>query len=70
MKKIGTFQELILGQYPSNLVYGIKYIEHIYVNLIEISPVVKEIRGIENDKLAVSVNNTFVHHTTFLATDT
>ena len=41
-----------------------------YVNLIEIDPVVIEIRGVENGKLAVPVNNTLVHHTAFLATDT
>ena len=41
-----------------------------YVNLIEISPVVTEIRGVENGKLAVPVNNTLVHHTAFLAADT
>ena len=38
-----------------------------YVNLIEISPVVIEIRGAENGKLAVPVNNTLVSHTAFLA---
>ena len=41
-----------------------------YVNLIEISPVVIEIRGVENGEIAVPVNNTLVRHTTFLATDT
>ena len=41
-----------------------------YVNLIEIGPVVIEIRGAENGKLAVPVNNTLVRHTTLLATDT
>ena len=41
-----------------------------YVTLIEISPVVIEIRGVENGKLVVPVNNTLVHHTAFLATDT
>ena len=41
-----------------------------YVNLIEIGPVVIEIRGAENSKLAVPVNNTFVRHTAFLAADT
>ena len=41
-----------------------------YVNLIEISPVVIEIRGAENGKLAVPVNNTLVSHTAFLAADT
>ena len=41
-----------------------------YVNLTEIGPVVIEIRGVENCKLAVPVNNTLVSHTAFLATDT
>ena len=41
-----------------------------YVNLIEIGPVVKEIRGAENGELAVPVNNTLVRHMAFLATDT
>ena len=41
-----------------------------YVNLIEISPVVIEIQGIENGELAVPVNNTLVHHMAFLAADT
>ena len=46
------------------------YMEGItYVNLIEIGPVVVEIRGVENGKLAVPVNNTLVRHTAFLATD-
>ena len=40
------------------------------VNLIEISPVVIEIRGAENGELAVPVNNTLVSHTAFLAADT
>ena len=40
------------------------------MNLIEISPVVIEIRGIENGELAVPINNTVVHHTASLATDT
>ena len=44
---------------------GVAYLEGIkYVNLIEIGPV--EIRGVE---LAVSVINTLVHHTAFLAAD-
>ena len=47
------------------------YVESIkYVNLIEIGPVVIEIRGVENGKLAVPVNNTLVRHTVFLAADT
>ena len=41
-----------------------------YVNFIEISPVVIEIRGVENSELAVPVNNTLVHHMAFLAADT
>ena len=41
-----------------------------YVNLIEISPVVIEIRGVENSKLAVPANNILVHHTAFLTADT
>ena len=41
-----------------------------YVNVIEIGPVVIEIRGAENDELAVPVNNTLVHHMAFLAADT
>ena len=40
------------------------------MNLIEIGPVVIEIRGAENGELAVPVNNTLVHHTAFLAADT
>ena len=49
------------------------------MNLIEIGPVLIEIRGAENGKLAVPVNNTLVrhtafntlvHHTAFLAADT
>ena len=41
-----------------------------YVNLIEISPVVIGIQGVENGELAISVNNTFVHHTAFFDADT
>ena len=41
-----------------------------YLNLIEIGPVVIEIRAVENSDLVVPVNNTLVHHTAFLATDT
>ena len=40
------------------------------MNLIEIGPVVIEIRGAENGKLAVPVNNTLVSHMAFLAADT
>ena len=41
-----------------------------YVNLIEMGPVVIEIRGFENGELAVPVNNTLVRHTVFLDADT
>ena len=41
-----------------------------YVNLIKIGPVVIEIQGVKNGKLAVSINNTLVCHTAFLAADT
>ena len=40
-----------------------------YVYLIEISPVVIEIWGVENGDLAVPVNNTLVCHMSFLAAD-
>ena len=40
------------------------------MNLIEISPVVIEIQGVENGELAVPINNTLVRHTAFLAADT
>ena len=40
------------------------------MNLIEIGPVVREIRRVENGELAVPANNTLVRHTAFLATDT
>ena len=33
-----------------------------YVNLIETSPVVIEIQGVEKGELAVPVNNTLVRH--------
>ena len=41
-----------------------------YVNLIEISPVVIEIRGAEKGELTAPVNKTLVHHMVFLAADT
>ena len=41
-----------------------------YLNLIEIGPVVIEIRRVENGKLTVPVNNTLVCHTAFLDADT
>ena len=40
------------------------------MNLIEISPVVREIQGIENGNLVVPVNNTLVCCMSFLAADT
>ena len=41
-----------------------------YMNLIEIGPVVIEIRGADNGELAVPINNTLVSLTAFLAADT
>ena len=40
------------------------------INLIEIGPMVIDIRRIENSELAVPVNNTLVCNTAFYATDT
>ena len=40
------------------------------MNLIEIGPVVIEIRGAKNGELAVPVNNILVSHMAFLASDT
>ena len=73
--KYGNFQEHIsrelLDRFLLNLVCRVAYMEGIKcVNLIEISPVVIEIRGAENGELAVPVNNTLVSHTAFLAADT
>ena len=76
VKKMGQFSETyisheLLGRCLSNLVCRVAYTEDIkYVNMIEIGSVVIEIRGVENSKLVVPVNNTFVHHTAFLAGDT
>ena len=72
--KVGNFQEHIshelLGRFLSNVVCRVTYMEGIkYVILIEITPVVIEIQGVENGKLAVPVINTLVHHTAFFATD-
>ena len=41
-----------------------------YVNVIGIGPVVIEIQGVENVDLVVTVNNTLVCRTSFLAADT
>ena len=40
------------------------------VILTEIGPLVIEILGVQNSKLAVPVNNTLVRHTASLATNT
>ena len=40
-----------------------------YVILIEIGPVVKEIREVENGELAVPVKNTLMCHAAFLAVE-
>ena len=51
--------------------YKLVYMDNIkYVNLIAIGLVVIEIQGVENDDLAVPVNNTIVCCMSFLATDT
>ena len=72
---MGQFQEHIscelLGQFLSNLVCMVMYIEGInYMNLIEIDLLALEIRGVENGELVVPVNNTLVHHMAFLNTNT
>ena len=41
-----------------------------YVNLIEIGPVVMEIKAVENGELGVPVNNTLLRHMASLAADT
>ena len=71
-----VFRNTYLANYWANFLQ-IWYVEmHIcmdginYVNLIEIDPVVIEIREVENDMLAVLVNNTLVCHMAFLATST
>ena len=51
-------------------IWGCEYGGYKNVNLIEISPVVMEIQGVENGELAVPVNNTLVCHTAFLAANT
>ena len=72
MKKMRQFSETHISQTTGLIsLCRVTYMEGIkYVNLIEISPVVIKIRGVENGKLAVPVNNTLVHHMAFLATDT
>ena len=60
----------LLGQFSSNLVCRVTYMEGTkYVYLIEIGPMVRDMRGWKR-QLAVPVNNTLVHHMAFLAADT
>ena len=67
----GTHISRTTGPISFKLVCRVAYIEGLkYVNLIELNPVVIEIRGAENGELAVPVNNTLVCHTAFLAADT
>ena len=77
MKKIDQFSEIHIPKTTESisfkflLVCKVIYMEEIkYVNLIEIGPVVIEIRGIENGYLVVPVN-TVAHlcGMTFLAAD-
>ena len=61
----------LLHLFSSNLVCKAVYMKGIkYVNLIEIGPVVIEIRGVENGDLVVPVNNTLVCRMCFFAVDT
>ena len=75
-RKWGNFRNTYLMNYWADFlqIWYICRITHMedvkYENLIEISSVVIEIRGIENGNLVVTVNNTLVHCTAFLATDT
>ena len=74
-RKLGIIQKHMSHEIPSrfssNLLCRVAYVEDIkYVNLIEISPVVIEIWGVENGKVAVLINNTLLRHTAFLAADT
>ena len=65
MKKIRQFSGTHLTNYCR-----VTYMESLkYVNLIEISQVVIEIRGVENGELAVPINNTLVCYMAFLAAD-
>ena len=61
-KHISQTIMLILSNYRDAYMEGIKY-----ANLIDIGPVVIEIQGVENNELAVPVNNILVCHTAFLA---
>ena len=40
------------------------------INYITLGPIVIEIPGVENAELAVLINNTHVHHVSFLDADT
>ena len=73
--KSDNFQKCIscklLNRFSLNLVCKVMYMKGIkYVNLIEIGSVFVEIRRVENDDLAVPVNNTLVCCMSFLAADT
>ena len=41
-----------------------------YINLIEISPVLIVIRGVENGNVTVAVNDRLLYNASFLATET
>ena len=75
MKKIRQFSRTNILQATalilSNLLCKFVYMEDVkYVNLVKISPVVIETRGIEYSDLAAPVNNTLVYSTSFMAADT
>ena len=70
-RKWGNFRNTISWITGPDLVCRVAYMEGIrYMNLVEIGPVVIEIWGVENGKLAVPVNNTLMCHMAFLAADT
>ena len=59
----------LINRFSSNLVCKVVYIKGIkYIILVQISPVVLEIQGVENGNLVVPVNNTLEYHLSFLAT--
>ena len=67
------FRNIYLANYSANIFqiwYRRSRIWRAYINLIEIGPVVIEIRGVENGDLVVPVNNTLVCHMAFLAANT
>ena len=59
--------DFLQGGYVESCTYMVRIN---YVNLIEIGLAVIEIQAVENGKLLVPVNNTLMHHTAFLASDT